>query len=356
VSRQIDRPAGLFKPQRREVLWDGYVSHVYVRFSENAISSEKDFNSFHLDEVFEEHLSILGYFNWADRSQALRVKNQVAVWAKNLSHYWRSGRELLSFEEDESKAYFSAAFQHFSGGVIVNNPSQALLRFIEGFSQETIKRSTQVLLSSKDPDLIIEAASFWWAARALQLSAGCNTSEQIPYPQGEALVKAQYQHQMCRRTATSDAFRRLSHSSNLTNQLSLLTGNWTLVNALGSRRERAELYNSILPLLLKKIRVEGGLNTNELSLILQQILQLEKELNGQIALTWLGTQNASQRDFNALSNLRASLKEFTLEAAKFAAEEKHVNSVFYEDMRRVWRHAKTPLSLSDDMDPFTHPD
>lgn len=213
----------------------------------------------------------------------------------------------------------------------------SLDELIPELTQAAIQYASLYLSKSEDPEFITSAAAIWWAARTVQLSAGCNLSTETPIR--EDLVTIQFDHQNCRRSYTGRAYVALNRSIALSGTVPTESPYWAIAIALGSRVERVRLFNVAIDDALKRLDGNQTANSSEFFQFLWQLIGTEYELKRKQVLTWNGFQPASASDIETLEMHLENLKRYFKKVAETAHKNRWTDPELVratETLRNTW--------------------
>lgn len=311
----------------------GYVSHLWV------LTPKNERQEFVIGDNVKLHFEkILG------KNGSWILSREIQGRSEALLSYWTKASSLLN-ESYDSKQTPELVFGKDRNDAVEGQN----VELVQKVTDTVIREAANVLSYSKDKTEMMTAASYWWAARSLQVRVGCNEQLDHPYPNGVQLVEQQYLHQSCRSHYLNWAFWNFNRSIEEKNLLRLDSKGWLYLMLLGSRRERADSFRKALSVLLYQIRNGNVMTQAELSLVANEILQVSEELKRNEVLTWLGFQamNPDGSDERKLKELKGAFAEFLKESSKYAVLNSSKNIDFYFGLRKIWSWSKDLLALPE---------
>lgn len=256
----------------------------------------------------------------------------------SLSNYWAQGRTFLRdhYYDAHSPAIDLAGFQNDRN--VLPSTAAGLSINVSNFSNSVVREASVTFTYSQDPDQILAAASAWWAARQLEIQIGCDLSRNQPFAGGVRLVERQYEHQSCRRHFAGEAFYALNRIVDDQGELHLDSREWTIVSALGSRKERASLFIRALPILARQVRRGTPLRMEDLSILVREFLQTEEELRRHQVLLWSGLQQFSEDSSDELQliQFKAAFGNFLTNVSAWALSGNVLQPALISQLRTVW--------------------
>jgi hypothetical protein len=351
--------SGVFVDQGEHIVQDGIISYVYLK--EKATPEEvivQRITPELREEIFKTAMNRarVSVFTFSEFKQATEIRKKVESWAEALETYWKKSLSLL--DQSDTPVTMSKRLDEFKPFNFEIDDSKRLARFVEEYTETLMQASSKALFSAKNLNELHSAASFWWSGRALQINQGCDNQNNQPYRDRKQLVLKQYEHQTCRRLATKNAFMNLNWLLGEVNgTIKLDSMEWLSIQALGSRQERVRLFIESFELMNKQI-LNGQLpGTNELSLILNQFIQIKEELKRQQVLTWLGLNPTVSADITTFHSFYKSLSLFLQLAASDTLSNIDGNHddktiEFRANLKKIWLLTQKELNLS----PWPHKD
>lgn len=292
-----------------------------------------------------------GSSNYAQNGTANQLLlDMVAARKEVLRSYWSSLYDRLGLPPDNLASFSFINEARIEYDAHVTNRIDILTRMLAGHVHRTLIRALTGQPTDLESQELLEAGSYWWAIRTLLIKAGCEDEQQgriRQHDRARNFIQRQYGFQACRRNYMATAVARLNQISMTNGFLRIDSPEWLVMNMLGSRLERAELFATAITHLETQIRESVFPNRRELNFIANIILQTSEELRLGQVLTWNGLQNMSSEVRNErgdiLSSDRESLKQQLFVAQRFfvtlmqsANTIRNENPSLYRHIGEVW--------------------
>jgi hypothetical protein len=273
--------------------------------------------------------------------------------ARHLSEYWLNGMRLL--DHDRVPRLDLSAFQvrdhlanlGWTAQTLSTRESRRFREAIRILTHSIIEEASLAMEGGTSIENILTAASYWWSARGLQIGVGCAQIEPTAPVLMQSLVQAQYEHQQCRRLFASRAYAGLNRTVSGGDPLRITSPEWVLTFALGSRMERAQLFERALPILLSQLERDHYPTRQELSVLVQEVLQSREELRLQQGLIWNGLQPLSDAQTTAIRQFLAAARGFFQNLAAASNRYRLRQPELYADARRSWEWVRVALELGN---------
>lgn len=271
--------------------------------------------------------------------------------AELLIQYWNEGKSFFDVHRNELTtpnveiSRFESRATNHSYGL---DPAE--LTRMGQLTRSLVREAAITLTYSRNYDELLDAAGVWWASRWLEIKSSCdsrNEGNSHPFAGAEFMVRLQYMHQTCRRYYTNDAFLALNQAIQNDGNVELSGRPWTIVMALGSRQERADLFRMALPQLSKQIKNGRPLNARDLGILVREVLQVQEELRLRKVVLWTGLKTFASdgSDLNKLNEFIAEFSRFLTDVTPWVVKYWTAYPDLFQNMRLTWSWLAPSLNL-----------